>query len=269
VTKDVAYGPARLQTLDVYAPDTPAGGKRPVMIYVHGGGWGTGWKSQVSEKPAAFNKAGYIFMSMDYPLVPEGTVEQQAASVAQAVRWVKDNAARLGADPARISIMGHSAGGHLVALVGTDESYLKAQGLGFEDVHMVLPLDAGTLDVPQHMSRIMAGDNNFGAGMLVERRLKKMFGNAFGTDQARWERLSPVHHLNAGPHYPPFLVLTVASRMDSTAQGKAFTNKLHALGGMTEFHPIADRNHGTINRQFGESDDEAFRDTLDFLSRLQ
>lgn len=262
--KDLAYGLADAQKLDLYTPESTAK-NMPVMIHVHGGGWSVGTKSQVGVKPEAFNAQGMIFISIDYPLIPNVTVREQASSVARAVKWVKTHIKDYGGDQSNIMIMGHSAGGHLVALVGTDERYLKEHGLSFEDIRMVLPLDAGTLDVPANMiadAMIEAAQPRH----LIARRLSTMYTDAFGNDPKNWEIYSPIHYLRMGQQYPPFLILTVASRKDSTRQGKEFAGKLNALGGRAEFYPIADRTHRTINKLFGASNDESFEHFLSFLS---
>lgn len=267
VTKDISYGPLKAHALDLYQPDVPSK-NMPVVLYVHGGGWAIGTKSQVGSKPEGFNKAGFIFISMDYPLVPDAKVEDQAAAIISAIKWIKGHISEYGGDADNISIMGHSAGGHLVALVGTDESYLKAQKLSFANIKAVIPLDAGTLDVPQHMQHILSGDAAFGAGIIAERRLKKMFTGAFGSDPAYWESVSPYHYIKNGNAYPPFLLLTVADRKDSSGQATAFSKKLNGLGGTSEFYPITERTHRTINKMFGEQGDESFAHTLEFLKKL-
>ena len=69
---------------------------------------------------------GYAFASINYRLVPAATVEEQASDVANAVKALIDRAGSVGVDRRRIVLMGHSAGAQLVALVGTDERYLRA-----------------------------------------------------------------------------------------------------------------------------------------------
>ena len=90
---------------------------------------------------------GWAFASANYRLVPQATVEQQAADVASAIAWLRANAAKEGLDPDRIVLMGHSAGAHLVALVGTDPHYLKAAGVPMGAVKGVVLLDGAGYDV--------------------------------------------------------------------------------------------------------------------------
>ena len=88
----------------------------PIVIYVHGGAWMIGDKRQVRDKPAFFNGNGYVFVSVNYTLVPRGTVEGQLAEIDAAIGFVADNAARFGGGAGNISLMGHSAGAHLVTM---------------------------------------------------------------------------------------------------------------------------------------------------------
>lgn len=88
----------------------------PTLIYVHGGAWALGNRGQVHSKPKHFTANGYNFASVTYTLFPSANAQTQALQVGQAVNWVRANASRLGADPNRIALMGHSAGCHLSAL---------------------------------------------------------------------------------------------------------------------------------------------------------
>ena len=95
------------------------------MIWVHGGAWQIGDKAQVQAKPKAFNERGYVLVSVNYRFHPAVTYKEQAGDIAQAIRWVNDHAREHGGDPGRVFLMGHSAGAHLAALVGTDGRYLE------------------------------------------------------------------------------------------------------------------------------------------------
>lgn len=129
IEKDVAYGEADGQPLllDVYRPparDLP----RPVVILMHGGAWTTGFGSRADMGlPArALADEGYVAFNIDYRLLtyePGHNVwPAQLDDVQRAVRWVRANADKYGVDPERICSYGHSAGGHLAAMLGTTET---------------------------------------------------------------------------------------------------------------------------------------------------
>jgi acetyl esterase/lipase len=97
----------------------PASGNTPnapILIFVHGGAWALGNRGQVGAKAGYFTRKGYNFASVSYTLFPKANAQTQALQVGEAVNWIHANAPRLGADPNRIALMGHSAGCHLSSL---------------------------------------------------------------------------------------------------------------------------------------------------------
>ena len=119
IERDIAYGSAELNKLDVFTPDG-AGGPRPVLLFVRGGAFMTGDKHAVGV-PFYDNvmlwaaSQGMVGVNINYRLAPDAVWPAGAEDVAAAVRWVKANISSRGGDPARIILMGHSAGGvHVV-----------------------------------------------------------------------------------------------------------------------------------------------------------
>lgn len=118
VTRDVAYGPDSRHRLDVFAPAAARG--VPVVLFVHGGGYVGGDKGGAGDP--FFNnigawavRSGFIGVTMTYRLAPANPWPAGAQDVDQALEWLRLNAARFGGDPARIVLMGHSAGAAHVA----------------------------------------------------------------------------------------------------------------------------------------------------------
>lgn len=182
-TRELSYGSDPKQRLDLLVP---ANAKRaPLLLFIHGGGWSIGDKrSGAGVKTAHFTGQGWAFASANYRLVPQATVEQQAADIAAAIAWARANAAANGLDPDRIVLMGHSAGAHLVALVGTDPRYLAAAAVPIGAVKGVVLLDGAGYDIAGQMAR----PGNLVAGM---------YDAAFGKDVARQKALSPTLHAAA------------------------------------------------------------------------
>ena len=120
----LSYGSNPLQVLDFYRAQGTAK-PAPLVLFVHGGGWKRGSKDNAAGgwKQIHYPASGYAYASINYRLVPDATVEQQAADVAAALAHLLTRADALGIDRTRVVLMGHSAGAHLVALVGTDERY--------------------------------------------------------------------------------------------------------------------------------------------------
>jgi len=253
----LAYGADPLQQLDLWRPANAAT-KAPLVLFVHGGGWKRGSKDNAGSRwaPTHFPAQGYAYAAIDYRLVPQASVEQQAEDVAHALKFLLERADQLGIDRSRVVLMGHSAGAHLVALVGTDERYLKAAGLSFADVAGVIPNDGAAYDVPAQMED----------GPAI---MQQTYAEAFGTDSARQRALSPTHQA-AAPNAPAFLLLHV-QRPDGVRQAQALGKALSAAGTRVEFGSFPGeglRGHGEINRQLGNPDYAATGLVDDWLKRL-
>jgi acetyl esterase/lipase len=240
--RTLAYGPDSLQALDLWVPE---GAKAaPLVLFVHGGGWQRGSKNNATGRamPAHMLAQGYAFAAIDYRLVPRNTVEDQAGDVAAALAHILKRAGELGIDPTRVVLTGHSAGAHLVALVGTDERYLKAAGLSFADIDGVMPNDGAAYDVAAQLK---------GAGPMMQ----ETYRQAFGTDPARQTALSPTLQA-ASPNAPAFLLLHV-QRPDAVAQAKALAEALRKGGSQAEvagFPGEGLKGHMVINRKLGQPD---------------
>ncbi|WP_407276598.1 alpha/beta hydrolase [Halothiobacillus sp. DCM-1] len=238
-----SYGSDPLQVLDFYAVPH-ASRPTPLIIFVHGGGWKRGSKDVAASRyaPAHFTQLGYAYAAINYRLVPAATVEQQGEDVALALKALLARAGQLGIDRSRVVLMGHSAGAHLVALVGTDERYLKNVGLSFADIRGVIPIDGAAYDVPRQIAQ--------GGRFMHDTYLQ-----AFGTDPARQRALSPVMQA-AAPNAPAFLLLHV-QRPDGMAQAKELETALKRAGTAVErrdFPGTGLRGHAEINRQLGNPD---------------
>jgi arylformamidase len=239
----LSYGPDKLQVLDFWPAQN--GSKRaPLVIFVHGGGWKRGSKDNAAGnyKAPHYTGEGYAYAAINYRLVPDNTVEDEAADVARSVKYLIDHAAQLGFDPTRIVLMGHSAGAHLVALVGSDEQYLRAAGLSFASVDGIIPVDGACYNVPRQIKE--------GGNFMHDTYLQ-----AFGQDPVRQKALSPVFHAQA-PNAPRFLLLHV-QREDGIAQAKELEAALTKAGTRTqrnEFPGKGLKGHGEINRELGNPD---------------
>ncbi|MFZ5532365.1 MAG: alpha/beta hydrolase [Pseudomonadota bacterium] len=239
----IGYGSDALQRLDVWQAGGRAGAA-PLVLFVHGGAWKHGNKDNASSRwlPAHLTQQGYAYASIDYRLVPAVTVEQQAEDVAHALKALLDRAPEFGIDRRRVVLMGHSAGAHLVALVGTDERYLQSAGLRFADVAGVIANDGAAYDVPAQMQE-------------DARLMHRTYAEVFGTDPARQRALSPTAQAVA-PNVAAFLLLHV-QRPDGVRQATALGHALTAAGTTVErreFPGEGLRGHVAINRELGDPD---------------
>jgi acetyl esterase/lipase len=128
----LVYGSDPVQAIDFYEPSpAPQSGTSPLIVFVHGGAWSMGSRENATgnAKIVHFTSKGIAFATIGYRLVPDFRVEDQASDVAHAIARLLADAERLHIDRRRVILMGHSAGAHLVALVGTDPRWLDATGL--------------------------------------------------------------------------------------------------------------------------------------------
>jgi acetyl esterase/lipase len=128
---DIAYGGEPRQQLDVYRPlpeTAPAEGKRPLIVFFYGGTWTTGERASFRFVGEALASRGAVVVIPDYRLSPQVRYPAFVRDSALAMKWGLDNAARLGADPAQVYVMGHSSGGYNAAMVALDPRWLGELG---------------------------------------------------------------------------------------------------------------------------------------------
>ena len=236
VQRDLAYGRDPAQAVDVYAmPGRQAA--RPLIVMVHGGGWRRGdkeYKGVVEAKVAHWLPRGYVFVSVNYRMLPQQDVAGQAEDVARALAFVQQHAREWGADPARLTLMGHSAGAHLVALLSADPA--RAARFGARRWNATVSLDSAALDV----------------GAIMQRRHLGLYDAAFGGDPATWRALSPIRQLTR--QAVPVLAVCSTLRPDHPCdQARDYTARAQALGVGGQVLPQA-LKHGEVNKELGEEE---------------
>jgi arylformamidase len=232
VDRDLAYGPDPAHRLDLYRPAQTS--KAPIAVMVHGGGWRRGDKGgrgMVGNKVEHWVARGWIFVSINYRLVPAANPVEQAEDVGRALAFVQSQAPTWGGDPARCVLMGHSAGAHLVALVSADADL--AYRSGAQPWRATVAIDSAALDVVS----------------IMNRRHFSLYDKAFGSDPQFWQQASPLHRLKKKP--PASLLLVCSSkRDDSCGPAQQFADKVVSLGGTARVLPV-ELNHAKINSDLG------------------
>ena len=251
VARDLSYGDIDQQKLDVYYRSGSA--RLPVVIYVHGGGWAFGSKEDVYYKPQYFDEQDVAFISMDYRLRWDYETYDQAEDIVSVIKWVQDNAATYGLNEKKIVLMGHAAGAHLVSLVGTNESYLKAGGRQLSDISAVISIDMGSYDIERLMIEL---------GSFIERRQHRLI---FGNEQQYWREASPVSHVEADKGIPSFALLYVADDEESTLQAKDFAKVLSQAGVETIMIPGNEKTSDSIDELLGSPGDKTTQALMAFL----
>jgi len=141
IERDVKYGGAERNLLDIFMPET-ASSPRPVLIFVHGGGFVAGNK-RTGDSPFYDNialwaaKNGFVGVNTTYRLAPQSPWPAAAEDLAAAIQWVSDNIASRGGDRSRVFLMGHSAGAVHVATYVSHPEFQKVKGGGLAGAILV------------------------------------------------------------------------------------------------------------------------------------
>ena len=261
VSRDLPYvekGHER-QVLDVYSP--PDAKHLPVVFWIHGGGWQAGDKTSVQVKPQAFVDRGFVFVAMNYRLLPHVEMGEIIRDIAKSAHWVHDHIAEHGGDPARVLVMGHSAGAQLAALICTDDRYLKAEGLSLAMIKGCVPVDGDTFDIPAIITTAE-----------IRRRVHNLpqakFGHRekFGNDPEKHIDFSAVTHVAKGKGIPPFLILHVGEHPDTSAQAQRLEAALKEAAIPVRRLGVSDTTHGRINENLGTADDPATKALFEFVA---
>jgi arylformamidase len=243
---------SNLLSIDIYHFGQPTTSK-PVVIYVHGGAWAIGDKSNaMTNKTNLFSSLGYLLVSVNYRLSPSivSTDPNRVLfpthnnDVADAVKWIYDNIATYGGNKTKMALMGHSAGAHLVSLTGTSTQFLPARGIPLNTIKGVASIDTEGYNVVNQCD-----DNN------------EYYLNAFGNTSANWTIASPVYNLVSGTLYPKFFI---AKRGSETriAISDFFISQLENVGATVSQVTGSQYDHEGINNAIGATDETAITEPL-------
>jgi acetyl esterase/lipase len=125
----IAYGKDERQKLDVYTPTGKSGGAYPVLVFFHGGAWREGERDGYGFLGRAFAARGIVTIIADYRKTPQVKFPAFVEDAASSIAWAHNNAAKYHGDPAKLYIMGHSAGAHIAMMAALDKQWLAKDGL--------------------------------------------------------------------------------------------------------------------------------------------
>jgi arylformamidase len=206
---DLAYGPTPAETLDLF----PAGSGSPLAIFIHGGYWRRLDKADFSFIAAGFVPLGISVASVNYGLAPQTPLSEIVAQCRRAVAWLATSAAPFGIDTQRISVFGHSAGGHLAAMCAIAQPVRSVVTLS--GLHDLVPVQASFVN------------------------------EWLGLDVTQAQALSPIRY---APAARPRVYATAGERESDAFkyQGRALATAWRAHGCETEYADSPGDNHFTI-----------------------
>jgi len=216
-----------------------------VTLWVHGGGWRNGdtTKGSASNMLTQWANQGIVMVGVNYRLSPDVVHPAHVQDVAGAINWVHANISQYGGNPNRISLLGHSAGAHLVALVATNPTYLGEYGLSPKNLQNVFPIDTASFDLTQPSQFV-----------------KRMIDDAFGTNEETLRDASPIWNVHTGGAYPSFIIAATKVRSDAVETSQILQKKLIEAGGSADLiikdYPGARQlqAHGMIAKELADMD---------------
>jgi acetyl esterase/lipase len=245
---DINYGPADRQRLDVYSPKGAT--RAPVLIFVHGGSWYNGDKSDYPFLGDAFVEQGYVTVIISYRVAPLGVFPAFVQDAALAVKWVKDNIANLGGDPDRVYLMGQSAGAQIAALIALDSTYLREVGLERSAIRAFVG---------------QAGPYDFKAFLESDERTQKAMG-----PRENWAKTQPINFVD-GQQAPMLLQHGLKDTVVNIKNPDWLSSVIKEKGGEVQVKYYLEVDHpgivGAISRVARFIDPKIFPDIIAFLAK--
>ena len=227
IQKNLVYSTIgeRQMHLDLYLPKNPSATPMPAVIYIHGGGWVNGNKTAFQRQAAYMATKGYAGACIEYRLSGEAKWPAAIDDSKAAVRWVRENAKKYNIDKNRIAAAGGSAGGHLVALLGTAGDVAAVAAFN-PAVDLV---DFGKRMSPQATNSVVA-----------------FLGASYKDNPTLWRDASPTYQVTSNPAPTLFLHGDADPTVPYT-QSIEMMNKLKAAGVRAELFTAPGAKHGFFN----------------------
>ncbi|SMG15376.1 Acetyl esterase/lipase [Marivirga sericea] len=255
-SKDISYMEQDSSTnlpekqLNIFSPKKVTNLK-PVFIFVHGGSWNSGKKELYNYFGKRLARKGIVAVNIDYPLSPEYNIKDMSIAVAKSVKWVNEHIEDYGGDPSQIYISGHSAGGHLAALVSLKEEYFEE--LNIENpIKGAILIDAAGLDMYGFLKK-----KNYPAGTS--------YLKTFTNDSEIWKQTSPIYFIEEND--PPLLIMmggkTLPGIISSTDR---FLEEYKKTNPNPNYHLQEGKKHIPMILQFFNSNNKAYDWIESFIS---
>jgi len=257
-SKNITYqtaNPAKQQDqqqLNIFAPHRHRQLKE-VIIFIHGGNWNNGKKSLYNFFGSRMARKDVVMVVIDYPLSPKAGYKDMAMAAATSVQWVQAHIADYGGDPNKIYVSGHSAGGHLAALIGLDDHYFKALGMQTNPIKGLILIDAAGLDMYNYLQ---AGDYGQDDTYL----------QTFSKDPKAWKDATPLYHIHPG--MPPMLLFQGGRTYPSISRSnEKFVAALHKIDVHPAYYIVKGKKHVAMITQFFNVYNPRYKQILGFMKK--
>ena len=252
VVRDIVYKNVngRDLRLDIYSPKSITH-PLPVVLWIFGNRWSRGSKDH--PPPLDLMSRGYIIVSVEYRLSGEAPFPAAIEDCKAAVRWIRANAATYHFDPDHIGAWGHSAGGHLAALLGTSGGVAELEGTGDNStfssrVQAVCDM-AGPSDIVQFYEAVSNSNNDM--ARIAKSSIEQFLGGSSEQNRAKAIAASPTTYVSKDD--PPFLIIHGENDMSiPVSQSKVLASKLKAAGVHVALIVDENRGHGIGGPAFAQ-----------------
>jgi acetyl esterase/lipase len=249
--KDITYDTQHKLQLDIYSPKKIPKPKE-VFVFIHGGRWNSGRKGQYKFLGKRMARKGIVAVIIDYRLSPSTAYKGMATDAATALKWVKENIASYGGDKNKIFVSGHSAGGHLAALVTADNLYFDSLNIP-NPIRGAILIDAFGLD----MYKFLSNDNY---------KKDKTYYAMFTSDPQTWKDGSPLYKLRAG--MPPFLIFVGGKTYPYITESSSdFSNALKDYQPDIKIITAKKKRHIPMITQFFNTGNKTYKEIIGFMEK--
>lgn len=247
-TKDITYmdkgflGNLPQKDLNIFSPKKTKELK-PVIVFIHGGSWKSGKKEMYSFFGKRLARKGIVAVTIDYPLSPDYIITDMTMASAQSIKWVKENIEEYGGNPEQIYVSGHSAGGHLAALLSVKDEYFKELEI-VNPIKGAILIDAAGLDMYTFLK-----EKNYPAGTS--------YLQTFTNDSEIWKQTSPIYYLDRND---PSLMIMMGEKtlpgIISTTE--SFMIEYRKIVPQPNFYLQDRKRHAAMILQFINSNNKAY-----------
>ncbi|MFT7158724.1 MAG: arylformamidase [Parvicella sp.] len=249
-TKDISFIESSvsfvevLPKLNIHQPRRSE--NNPVIIFIHGGYWNEGNKNMYGFLGRHFAQKNMVTVIPSYTLSPNGNYDTMAKEVAKAIQWTYDSISKYRGNPDQIFLMGHSAGGHLIALVGTNPKYLENTDI----IKGIILNDAAGLDMYSYLQENPPTKNH-------------NYDVTWTDDPDNWKDASPIYFLSENV---PSMLLYVGTKTYPSiiSSNKDFVEKIKKYQPEAEIN-FLNKKHVPMMSQFLFSWNKRYKEIISFI----